>query len=121
MATTDTTTFDVAALKRGIEERDAQTLTALFAEDGELSVVDGEHPPSRPTVVRGRQEIGTYYADVCGRDMEHRLERVLVNGDQAAFVQECRYPTGERVTCIAALDLEGGRIVRLNGIQAWDA
>ena len=121
MASTDTTTFDVAALKRGIEERDAETLTALFAPGAELQVIDGEHPPSRPTVVRGNEQIGEYYRDLCARDMEHRLERVLVDGDTAAFVQECRYPTGERVTCIATLDLEGGRIVRLHGLQAWDA
>ncbi|MEA2256085.1 MAG: hypothetical protein QOG35_2130 [Solirubrobacteraceae bacterium] len=121
MATTNTTAFDVQALRRGIEDRDADTLIGLYADDAELSTVDRDNPPSRPRVLRGRDEIAEQLRDVCGRDMTHALERVVVDGDSAAFVESCRYADGTRVLCVAALDLQDGLIVRQSGVQAWDA
>jgi hypothetical protein len=113
-------TFDAEALRRGIEERDASRLLALYAEDAELHVVDRNDQPSHPKVIRGRTAIGEYFADVCGRDMTHSIERLVVGDDGAAFVQSCQYPSGARVLCIAALDLAGGLITRQYGVQAWD-
>lgn len=122
MATTDNTTaFDVEALRRGIEERDSAAMLGLYADDAELRVVDRDNTPSKPRVLRGRGEIEEYLDDVCGRDMTHKLERVVVDGDHAAFTEACRYPDGTQVQCIAVLDLDGGRIVRQSGVQAWDA
>ena len=91
-----TTAFDTEALRRGIEERDAATL-------------------------RGRTAIGEYLDETCGRDMTHRLERVVVSGDTAAFTQACRYPDGTRVLCLAMLDLRDGLIVQQTAVQEWDA
>jgi hypothetical protein len=56
--------FDAAAFRRGIEERDAATLLGLYAEDAELHVVDSNDQPSNPKIIRGRQAIGEYFADV---------------------------------------------------------
>jgi hypothetical protein len=120
MATIDTTNFDVEALRRGIEERDADALLGLYAEGAELRIVDSDNPPSNPRVLRGREEIGEYLHDLCGRDMTHSLERVVAANGGAAFIQACRYPDGTRVQCVAVLDLENGRIVRQSGVQAWD-
>jgi len=112
--------FDAEALRRSIEERDAATLLGLYAEDAELHVVDRTDQPSHPKIIRGRAAIGEYYADVCGRDMTHKIERLVVGDDGAAFVQACQYPSGARVLCTAVLDLEDGLITRLSGVQAWD-
>ena len=112
--------FDPEALRRGIEERDAATLLGLYAEDAELQVVDRNDQPSNPKVIRGRSAIGEYFADVCGRDMTHTIERLVVGDTGAAFVQACQYPSGARVMCAAVLDLSGGLITRLPGVQAWD-
>jgi ketosteroid isomerase-like protein len=117
---TTVTTFDTGALRRGIEERDAAAMRALYAPDAELTVVDRTTPPSRPRVLRGRSAIGEYLDDVCGRDMAHRLERVVVEGDTGAFTQACRYPDGTRVLCMAMLDLRDGLILRQTAVQAWD-
>jgi ketosteroid isomerase-like protein len=114
------TTFNAEAFRRGIEERDAATLLALYAPDAELQVVDRNDQPSKPKVIRGRAAIGDYYADVCGRDMAHHVERLVVGGDGAAFIQSCRYPDGAAVRCVAVLDLDGGLITRQSGVQAWD-
>ncbi|HXL88621.1 MAG TPA: nuclear transport factor 2 family protein [Streptosporangiaceae bacterium] len=112
--------FDAAAFRRGIEERDAATLLGLYAEDAELHVVDSNDQPSNPKIIRGRQAIGEYFADVCGRDMTHTMERLVVSDSGAAFVQACQYPSGGRVRCIAVLDLADGLITRQSGVQAWD-
>jgi hypothetical protein len=113
-------TFDVEALRRGIEERDAATLLSLYDERAELSIVDRNDTPSRPRILRGREEIGAYLGDVCGRDMTHKLEKVVVGNGGAAYTEACQYPDGTRVLCAAMLDLEDGRIVRQSGVQAWD-
>jgi hypothetical protein len=124
MSTSETTrtrqAFDPEALRRGIEERDATTLLGLYAEDAELQVVDCNDQPSDPKVIRGRRAIGEYFADVCGRDMTHKISRLVVSENNAAFVQACRYPSGAQVLCIAVLDLQDGLITRQCGVQAWD-
>jgi hypothetical protein len=112
--------FDGEALRRGIEERDAATLLGLYAEDAELQVVDHNDQPSNPKVIHGRAAIGQYFADVCGRDMTHKIRRLVGDEASAAFVQDCRYPSGARVLCIAVLDLKDGLITRQSGVQAWD-
>lgn len=124
MDTSQTTTahrpFDGDTFRRAIEERDAAALLGLYAEDAELHVVDRNDQPSHPRIVRGRQAIGDYLADVCGRDMTHTIERLVTSADHAAFLQACSYPDGARVLCAALLDLRDGLIVRQSGVQAWD-
>jgi ketosteroid isomerase-like protein len=124
MSTSQTNTtsqsFDAEALRRGIEERDAMTLLGLYAQDAELHVVDRNDQPSNPKIICGREAIGEYFADVCGRDMTHKIERLVVSENNAAFVQDCRYPSGARVRCIAVLDVKDGLITRQSGVQAWD-
>lgn len=124
MDTSQTTTarrpFDSDTFRRAIEERDAVALLGLYAEDAELHVVDRNDQPSHPRIVRGRQEIGDYLADVCGRDMTHTIERLVAAAEHAAFLQACSYPDGGRVLCAAVLDLRDGLIVRQSGVQAWD-
>jgi hypothetical protein len=112
--------FNAEALRRGIEERDVSTLLGLYAPDAELQVVDQNDQPSKPKIICGRQEIGEYLADVCGRDMTHTVERLVVGDTGAAFIQACQYPSGERVLCMAVLDLHDGLIIRQSGVQAWD-
>ncbi|MEV6235589.1 nuclear transport factor 2 family protein [Lentzea sp. NPDC051838] len=119
MSTTEQRTFDVEALRRGIEERDAATLSALYTDDAELSIVDSVNSPSTPRVLRG-DEIAAYLDDIAARDMTHSLDRVVVTGDHVAYLESCRYPDGTRVLCAAVLDLAGGRIIRQHGVQAWD-
>src|ERR1035437_10489268 len=89
--------FDAEALRRGIEERDATTLLGLYAEDAELHVVDRNDQPSHPKIIRGREAIGDYFADVCGRDMTHTIERLVDSETTAPLGQPCRPPGGARV------------------------
>jgi ketosteroid isomerase-like protein len=119
MATT-ATSFDAAALKRSIEERDASSQLDMFADDATLEVVDKANPPSRPLVLSGRETIREFIEDTASRDMTHKVEDLVVDGDHVSYTVDCLYPDGLRVLCMATLELRDGRIARQRGIQAWD-
>ncbi|MGW3072793.1 MULTISPECIES: nuclear transport factor 2 family protein [unclassified Kitasatospora] len=121
MTTTATpAAFDTRALRQGIERRDAETLLALYAEDAELRMVDRKTQPSHPLVMHGREEIGAMLDDIYSREMTHKLEQVVVQGDHVAFLESCRYPDGVRVLMSSMAGLRDGRIVDQTSVQAWD-
>jgi hypothetical protein len=78
MSTPTATAFDLAALKRAIEDRDAAGQVALYAPDAEVRLVDRITTPRSPRVLRGRDEIAGWIEDVCGREMTHRVEQEVV-------------------------------------------
>lgn len=113
--------FDLAALRRGVEQRDVATMLRLYDDDAEIVITDRDHPPSMPRVMHGRAQIGSFLGDVLGREMTHALDHVVAGGDTVSFVERCRYPDGSRVTLSSVLDIAGGRITRQEAVQAWDA
>jgi hypothetical protein len=116
-----TTTFDLDTLRRGVEERDADSLLSLYADDAEITEVDAINPPRTPRVLRGRAAIAEHLRDVCARDMTHSLERPVVSDRRVAFTEACRYADGTNVLCMATADLgDDGRIVRQVAVTAWD-
>jgi len=121
MAQAATNAFDLETLRRGVEGRDADVLSSLFAEDAELIEIDKDHPPNNPQVFRGRSEIAEHLRDVASREMTHRLERPIVDDRRLAFTEACRYPDGMNVLCMASADLDAEhRIVRQTAVTAWD-
>ncbi|HUB44507.1 MAG TPA: nuclear transport factor 2 family protein [Acetobacteraceae bacterium] len=114
-------TVSVAELKRAIEGRDAEALTAMYADDAELRIIDHDNPPSRPRELKGKREIASYYDDVCGRAMSHRIDPAFATADAVSFGQTCTYPDGTKVYCTAILELNQGKIVRQVSVQAWDS
>lgn len=120
MGTAASPAFDTEALRRGIEGQDAEALLSLYADDAELRVVDRNTQPSHPMVKHGRGEIGDMLNEVYGRDMTHKLEQVVVQGDHVAYTESCEYPDGVRVLASAMLSLRDGKIVDQTVLQAWD-
>jgi hypothetical protein len=123
MTTTHTGTStgpDITALARAIESRDAATITALYAENATLTLLDRDHPPSNPQVLSGREEIGTYYRDICGRNLDHQVRDAVSSPSGLAYTQHCHYPDGTRVVCTTVATVEGGRITSQTGVQVWD-
>jgi ketosteroid isomerase-like protein len=118
---TTTTTFDLDTLRRGIEQRDAEAMLSLYADDAEVTEVDKTNPPRAPRTFHGREAIAEHLRDVCGRDMTHQLERPLVGDGRLAFTEACRYADGTGVLCMATADLDqSGRITRQVAVTAWD-
>jgi hypothetical protein len=120
MATTSSPAFDTDTLRRGIEGDTASTLLSLYADDAEIRIVDRDAQPSHPKVLHGRDEIGSMLDDIYGRDMTHKLEQCVVQGDRAAYVESCEYEDGVRVLAESMVSLRDGKIVDQIMIQAWD-
>jgi hypothetical protein len=118
---TTTTTFDVGALRDAIEAADVEGQIRLYAEEAEVTVADRDHPPSEPIRLQGREQIRSWLDDLCGRDMTHVVTIAHANERSGGYSLQCQYASGERVSCAAVFEVEGGRISRLEGVQAWDA
>lgn len=108
------------AIKKAIEGRKGRMLDGFYADDAEVRVVDRNNPPNKPRMVRGRASINAFWEDICGRTMTHKVDTALTEGNRIAFTQDCSYPDGMKVFCIATLELKDRLIKRHSVIQAWD-
>jgi ketosteroid isomerase-like protein len=116
-----TEALTISSLRRAIEGRDGATLAGFYADDAVLQIIDQDHPPSRPLIIKGHDAIAAYFDDVCGRAMTHNVTFGIAEGDKLAFTQACRYPDGDRVFCSATLEIASGKIARQVAVQAWDS
>jgi ketosteroid isomerase-like protein len=114
------TGFDFEAMRRAIEQLDAEALVGLYADDAELRIVNKSTTPSSPRELRGKEEITGYLRDVCGRAMTHHIENEVVGEDRVAFNEACEYPDGTKVLAATTLDLRDGKVVRQVNVEAWD-
>jgi hypothetical protein len=112
--------LDFEAMRRAIEQLDADLLTSLYADDAEMLIVNRNTTPSSPHVLRGKEEITEHLRDVCGRAMTHRVENEVVGEERVAFNEACEYPDGVRVLAATTLDVRDGKVVRQVNIEAWD-
>jgi len=113
-------TITIASMKRAIEGRNAKALNSFYAKDAVMHVVDRDNPPSRPNSIVGKQAISSYFNDVCGRDMTHKLLKGVADGKHIAFTQSCAYPDGTKVLCSTMIELKGDKIAKQTVVQAWD-
>ena len=112
--------FGTDTLRRGIEADTSANLMSLYADDAEVRLVDRNAQPSHPKVLHGRDEIAAVLDDVYSRDMTHKLEACVVQGNHAAYCESCQYPDGVRVLSESMLTLRDGKITGQVMIQAWD-
>jgi hypothetical protein len=121
MASTSSTAAAVAdTFRRGIEQRNAELLGSLYAEDCEHVQINRNAPPSQPIVVRGRAAITAIWRDDCARDIRHRIEASFGTGDQVAFRVTCQHPDGTLVATMMMAELRDGLIHRAVAIECWD-
>jgi hypothetical protein len=112
--------LDFETLRRAIEDRDAETLAGLYADDAEIHTVNRNTTPSSPSVLKGKEEITEYLRDVCGREMTHRVENEVIGEGRIAFMEACEYPDGTRVLGAGTLEVRDGKIARQVNVEAWD-
>ncbi len=111
--------LDFETLKRAREQRDADLLLSLYADDAEVRVVDRSAPPGSPKVLRG-EEAAEFWRDICAREMTHRIENEVIGENRVAFNEACEYPDGTKVLAAETLDVRDGKIVRETVVQARD-
>ncbi|MEV4037289.1 nuclear transport factor 2 family protein [Streptomyces umbrinus] len=120
MGTAASPAFNTETLRRGIEGQNASALLSLYADDAEMRVVDRNTQPSHPKVMHGREQIGEMLEDVYSRDMTHKMEQCVIQGDHVAFTESCQYADGVRVLMSSMMSLRDGKIVDQTVLQAWD-
>lgn len=112
--------LDFEFLRRGWQERDAELLLSLYADEAEVRIVDRDNPPSSPFELHGKEEIAEYLRDAFGGEATHRVENEVVGKDRAAYNVACYYPGEIRVLYAGTFEVRDGKIVREAGVQAWD-
>jgi SnoaL-like protein len=112
--------MDLDTMRTAIEQRDADTVIAAYADDAVVHIVDRNNPPSRPKKLTGKRAIDEFWRDVSSRDMEHRVEDAVVGPDRVSFNEACEYADGTRVLSANVLGLRDGKIVTHTIVQAWD-
>jgi hypothetical protein len=117
----ESNSLSLSALSQAIETRDSPAMRGFYSEHAKVTIIDRDHPPSKPQQIVGRTAIAAYFDDVCGRTMTHRVENSCLDANRLAFTQACAYPDGKRVVCSAMAELSGGKIVNQTIVQAWDA
>jgi quercetin dioxygenase-like cupin family protein len=114
-------TLDLDALRQGMESRNIEAMLSMYADDAEISIVDQRHTPSNPQILHGRDQIRAFLSDVFSRDISHHVDHIVSGNGTVSFMERCEYPDGSRVLGSAVLDVDAGRIVRQEEIQAWDS
>jgi len=109
--------FDVEAL---IADASLSTFTSLLADDIVWIEVDRRSQPNAPAIYRGRDEVLVMLEAGAARGIVSQVVDGIASGDRAAVAVLCTYPTGGEVRCNALLHLHDGKIVRWDGVQAWD-
>ncbi|MFF7162143.1 nuclear transport factor 2 family protein [Streptomyces sp. NPDC008086] len=120
MGTAARQSFDTDILRRAVEGRTPETLLSLYTDDAEIRVVNRNAQPSHPKVLHGRDEIAGMLTDVYSRDMTHKLEGCVVQGDRAAYSESCEYADGVRVLSESMITLRDGKISQQIIVEAWD-
>jgi ketosteroid isomerase-like protein len=110
--------FDVEAL---IADPSLATFPSLLADDIVWVEVDQRSQPQAPAIYRGRDEVLAMLGAAHERGIVSQVVDGLASGDRAAVAILCTYPDGvSQVRCNALLHLRDGKIVRWDGVQAWD-
>ena len=115
-----TTSFDLAALVAAVEADDPAALASAYADDAVVEVLNRDHGPADPLVIRGRAAIRALVDDVAARKLEHRVARVVADDRAGALQVRCRYPDGAEVLCSNAFEHVDGRIVHETRVEVWD-
>jgi SnoaL-like protein len=117
---TTVASINLKALTEAIEADDPAAIAAAYAPDAVVEVLNRDHGPGDPIVLRGRDAVRTLLDDTASRKLSHRVDRAVADERSGALQVSCRYPDGVGVTCLSTFDLQDGQITRETRIEVWD-
>ena len=120
MTVETTTSFEVAALKRGYEEWDVEALLDLYADDVELIQIDRDNPPSAPRARQGKELLRGMLEHCAAAGVRATVENMVADDRRAAATITCEFPGGRKVLANATLEVENGRIIRELDVLSGD-
>jgi hypothetical protein len=112
--------FDFARFKQAVEGMDLDVWAACFHEDGEWVEYRHDQPPSKPLVMKGRDEIAAFLPKVKASNGTLSIEDEMGVGGRFAFRAVVTLPDGGRMISHAMLFVEDGLIRRQVDVEAWD-
>jgi hypothetical protein len=107
-------------IRAGYHGRDAALVASVYAEDVECTVVNRNHPPSNPLVLRGREALQAMLGELCEREMSHEIITTVAGEGSLAYRVHCRYPDGCQVFGVYLATVRDGRVVREFSVDCWD-
>jgi ketosteroid isomerase-like protein len=118
MTTPTVTPLDVESL---IADSSHDKLVSILADDVVWIEVDQRSQPHAPSIYRGREAVTAMLEDVHARGIVSQVVDGIATGDRAALAVICTYPGDSgQVRSNALLHVRDGKIVRWDGVQAWD-
>lgn len=111
--------FDLNAFGEAVERRDLDYQLGHYAPDADIRIVDPDHPPSAPRIVRGTSAIRSWLfeSDVGGVEVE--VTHLVDGHDRFAFTQGRRYADGTSAVIVSTAELQDGLITTQHTILAW--
>ena len=95
MTTAWRTETDLAVYCAVLEQCDAETLTASYTEDAEITIVRCSDPTREPQVYRGREAIGRWIAGWCLDLSQLRVVNQVKRGVEMTVIAELRDAEGD--------------------------
>jgi hypothetical protein len=113
--------LDFEAIRRAVEELDAEVLLNLYAEDAQASFVGPGAPPNSPYEQGSKQKITETHRRVFEENPRQHVENEVIGKNRLAFTIPAVYPDGKHELCAAFLDLnDDGKVIRQTIVQARD-
>ena len=110
----------LAAIREGLHKRDPAMLGGVYADDVEYTIINRNNPPSKRLVLRGRKAVQEMFAELCAREMSHKVMNPVAGANAIAYSIHCSYPDGCNVVGLYNATLRDGRIVSEISVDCWD-
>ena len=114
-----TRAFDLQGFCQAVERGDLVYQLARYAPDADVRIVDPDHPPSDPRILRGTSDILTWLVDFETCDLGVEITHLIDGGDRFAFTQQWRTVDGTAVVAVSTSELQDGLIAMQHIIVAW--
>jgi hypothetical protein len=102
----ENSSFLMDRIRRALENRDAEALADVYAEDAVIEEVSSLHPPAHPVIVRGHKAIlerlrGDFSIDAVG-GWHRRIDNLAIvdeveTAEAIAFTEVRTYAAGDKV------------------------
>jgi ketosteroid isomerase-like protein len=103
--------FDLAGLSRALESGDSRYLLALYADNAEVQIIEGDDPAS-PRILQGKLAIASWIDDLCAKDIRHRVLNSRASETLVALIEERETPDGANVRYAWTAEVSRGQITR---------
>lgn len=103
--------FDVARFTRALEECDAGSQLALYADDAEVRVVDRDRSTPDPQILHGKPAVRTWMTQRSSEVHSFRVVSVLCEDAELTIIAECRNQDGTLGVHACTGHLLGGLVV----------